>query len=58
VYSYFIRPQYPGVRERGGDGYGLNVHKPGALFLARVHQDRIFESRDAYEWPSKSMTAT
>jgi len=50
VYSYFIRPQYPGVRERGGDGYGLNVHKPGALFLARVHQGRIFESRDAYEW--------
>jgi hypothetical protein len=50
VYSYFIRPQYPGVRERGDDGHGLNVHKPGALFLARGHQDRIFESRDAYEW--------
>lgn len=50
VYSYFIRPQYVGVHQRGDEGFGLEVHKPGALFLARVPQDRIFAGRDAYEW--------
>lgn len=50
VYSYFIRPQYLGVSERGNGGFGLHIHKPGVLFLARVQQDRIFAGRDAYEW--------
>jgi hypothetical protein len=47
VYSYFIRPQRLDIAQRE---FGLEIHKPGAIFLARVHQDRIFESRDAYQW--------
>ena len=47
VYSYFIRPQSPDITHTA---FGLNVHKPGALFLARVPQDRLFAGRDAYEW--------
>lgn len=47
VYSYFIRPQDVNVTQ---SSFGLEVHKPGVLFLARVHRDRIFDGRDAYEW--------
>ncbi|MBM4028340.1 MAG: DUF4185 domain-containing protein [Planctomycetes bacterium] len=47
VYSYFIRPQNPNVTHAS---FGLKVHQPGALFLARVPKDRIFVGRDAYEW--------
>lgn len=47
VYSYFLRPQ---GREVMQAGHGLEVHRPGAVYLARVHNDRIFEGRDAYEW--------
>jgi hypothetical protein len=47
IYSYFIRPQRLDVTQTG---FKLSVHKPGALFLARVHQDHIFAGRDAYEW--------
>jgi hypothetical protein len=47
VYSYFIRPQTKNVTQ---SNFSLNFHKPGAVFLARVPSDRIFEGRDRYEW--------
>lgn len=47
VYSYFIRPQNVNVTHAG---FGLVVHQPGALFLARVPKDKLFTGRDAYEW--------
>ncbi|MHB8898932.1 MAG: hypothetical protein ACYC6Y_09320 [Thermoguttaceae bacterium] len=47
VYSYFIRPQSTNATQ---DEFGLNVHRPGALFLARVPKDKLFAVRDAYEW--------
>jgi hypothetical protein len=47
VYSYFIRPQHLNVTHAD---FGLVVHKPGALFLARVSKDKVFAGRDAYEW--------
>ena len=47
VYAYFIQPQEINVTQQG---FGLNVHKPGALFLARVHKDRLLAGRDHYEW--------
>ncbi len=47
IYSYFIRPQNIDVTQ---SAFGLGVHKPGVLFLARVHRSRIFDGRDAYEW--------
>ncbi|WP_334319179.1 DUF4185 domain-containing protein [Termitidicoccus mucosus] len=47
VYSYFLRPERTDVTQ---SEFKLNVHKPGALFLARVHRDHIFAGRDAYEW--------
>lgn len=47
VYSYFIRPQNTNITQAE---YGLEVHKPGALFLARVPKDRLFAGRNAYEW--------
>lgn len=47
VYSYFVRPQRADITHAS---FGLTVHKPGALFLTRVRKERIFESREAYEW--------
>jgi hypothetical protein len=47
VYVYFIRPQSTDVTQ---SKFKLNIHRPGALFLARVHRDQIFSGRDAYEW--------
>jgi hypothetical protein len=47
VYSYFIRPQETNLTQAG---FGLSVHRPGALFLARVPQDRLFAGREFYEW--------
>jgi hypothetical protein len=47
IYSYFIRPQRLDVTQ---SNFKLSVHQPGVLFLARVHQDHIFDGRDAYEW--------
>lgn len=47
VYSYFIQPQSKSITQ---SEYGLEVHKPGNIFLARVHRDHIFEGRDRYQW--------
>lgn len=47
IYSYFIRPERLDATQAN---FNLSVHKPGALFLARVHQDQLFDGRDAYEW--------
>ena len=47
VYAYFIRPERLDVTQ---SNFKLSVHRPGALFLARVHRDQIFDGRDAYEW--------
>ena len=47
VYSYFIRPQNQNISQ---SSFGLNVHQPGAVYLARVHKDRLFAGRDHYRW--------
>lgn len=47
VYTYFLRPQNRNLTQTT---FGLNVHRPGAVFLARVHSDEIFDGRDQYEW--------
>ncbi|HYD82454.1 MAG TPA: hypothetical protein VEA63_00345, partial [Opitutus sp.] len=47
VYSYFIRPRDVNTTQRA---FKLAVHQPGALFLARVRKEQIFDGRDAYEW--------
>lgn len=47
IYSYFIRPQSTNATQ---GAFGLNVHRPGALFLARARKEKLFEGRDAYEW--------
>ena len=47
VYAYFIRPQDVNITHAS---FGLQVHRPGALFLARAPKDRIFAGRESYEW--------
>lgn len=47
VYSYFIRPERSDATQAR---FGLNVHRPGAVFLARAPRDQLFDGRDAYEW--------
>lgn len=47
IYSYFIRPQSTTITQMS---FGLNVHKPGAVFLARVAKDRLLDGRDHYQW--------
>lgn len=47
IYSYFIRPQSTDVTQAT---FGLAVHKPGGIFLARVAKDKLFAGREAYEW--------
>jgi len=47
VYSYFLRPQ---SRDVSQSTHGLEVHTPGAVYLARVAQAHIFDGRDRYEW--------
>ena len=47
IYSYFIRPQNKNITQQT---FGLEIHKPGAIFLARVHKHSIFEGRDHYQW--------
>ncbi|HEX2099056.1 MAG TPA: hypothetical protein VHF69_00245 [Candidatus Synoicihabitans sp.] len=47
VYSYFVRPERPDVTQ---GNFGLSVHRPGVLFLARARHDQLFDGRDAYEW--------
>lgn len=47
VYSYFLRPQ---SRDLTQSSHGLQIHRPGAVYLARVPKDRLFAGRDQYEW--------
>lgn len=47
VYAYFLRPQSKEVTQ---ESHGLEVHAPGAVYLARVRKDQIFAGRDGYEW--------
>ena len=47
VYSYFVRPERKDVTQAG---HGLEIHRPGAVYLARVRNDRIFDGRESYEW--------
>jgi hypothetical protein len=47
VYSYFIRPQDINITHAA---FGLKVHQPGAVFLARVHKSSLFAGREFYEW--------
>lgn len=47
IYSYFVRPQKPNITQAE---FGLEVQKPGALFLARVPKGKLFTGRNAYEW--------
>ena len=50
VYSYFIRPQHPGIEQAGAHGVGLIVHKPGAIYLARVRQRNLLGNKSDYEF--------
>lgn len=43
VYHYFIHMVTPSR---------LAVHKPGKIYLARVHKDRMMTKRSEYEWVS------
>lgn len=47
VYSYYIRPADTTITQAT---YGLEIHAPGAVFLARVHKDNIWTGRDSYTW--------
>lgn len=47
VYSYFIRPQTTDVTQ---SEFGLSIHKPGVIYLARVHKQSLFEGRESYQW--------
>jgi hypothetical protein len=47
VYSYFIRPQHTNLTQAA---FGLKVHQPGAVYLARVPKRRVFGDREAYAW--------
>lgn len=47
VYVYFIRPERKDITQ---PVVGLRVQKPGAIFLARVSRQAIFQGREAYEW--------
>ena len=51
VYHYFIRPQDnmpPFNSKRVPES--LIAHKPGRIYLARVEEDKIFDSRDNYQF--------
>lgn len=47
IYSYFIRPQNQNLTQ---SDFGLEIHKPGAIYLTRVHKEIIFQGREQYEW--------
>ncbi len=47
IYSYFIRPQSKTITQAD---FGLEIHKPGAIFLARVSKATIFYGRNRYDW--------
>ena len=50
VYVYFIRPQNPTMEQQGPKGVKLIVHKPGIIYLARVHQKNITRSKSDYQF--------
>ena len=50
VYVYFIRPQSPTMEQQGPHGVGLIVHKPGAIYLARVEAENIARRKSDYEF--------
>ncbi|WP_167546972.1 DUF4185 domain-containing protein [Stieleria maiorica] len=50
VYTYFIRPRNAQMEQEGGNGVGLIVHQPGALYLARVTPDQLRSGRDCFEF--------
>ncbi|MHC4119865.1 MAG: hypothetical protein ACYSWO_20405, partial [Planctomycetota bacterium] len=50
VYAYFIRPQSTTMEQQGPKGTGLIVHKPGKIYLARVHKDNIVRGKSDYRF--------
>jgi hypothetical protein len=50
VYVYFIHPQSPTMEQQGPGGVGLVVHKPGRVYLARVHTDNIVRNKSDYQF--------
>ncbi len=50
VYAYFIRPQSLTMEQQGPGGSGLIVHKPGKIYLARVHRDNIVRDKSDYRF--------
>jgi hypothetical protein len=50
VYLYFIRPQSPTMEQQGPRGVGLVVHKPGAIYLARVPREAVTTDKSAYRF--------
>lgn len=50
VYTYFIRPRATDMEQQGPHGVGLVVHRPGALFLARVPTREVAASKQGYQF--------
>ncbi len=50
VYVYFICPQSPTMEQQGPEGVGLIVHKPGRIYLARVHKNNIARNKSDYRF--------
>jgi hypothetical protein len=50
VYSYFIRPNNSSMEQHGPSGVGLVVHRPGAIYLARVKTGELAASKAKYEF--------
>lgn len=50
VYLYFTRPPGPTAEHQGPNAVGLIVHKPGAIYLARVPKDKIAASKSDYQF--------
>ena len=50
VYTYFIQPTSPMMEQEGPQASGLIVHKPGVLYLARVHNSELFSRKSNYQF--------
>jgi hypothetical protein len=50
VYVYFICPRSTTMEQQGPDGVGLDVHKPGIIYLARVPENNIARSKSDYQF--------
>lgn len=49
IYSYFIHPTW-GPEPTSTNNYGFDVHRPGQIYLARVHRNKIHSRMDYEFW--------